>query len=439
MKDDASAAALPQQLARTEGRTNVRWMMLGLVFIGTIINYLDRANMSVVAPLISKEFSISPVAMGFLFSAFSWAFAISTIPGGYLLDRFGTKLVYGLCLTAWSLATTLQILAGGFASLFGLRFGVGAAEAPAFPANNKVATSWFPQREIGVAGSVCSMGIYLGTALLTPVEFYIAERYGWRGVFLSSGVVGLIWAVVWFLFYREPGNSKLANRQELDYIQQGKAAGSPAGKSAGFRWEHCLKLLSFRQMWGVCIGKFAATTTLYFFLTWFPTYLIQARGMTMLHAGAAAIGPYLAAAAGVMFGGWWGDWMVRKGFSVTFARKLPMVIGLLLTGSIVLANFTTSNSIVMVILCFAFFAQGMSSTTWVILSEISPLKLVGMTGSIASFASNIAGIVTPITIGFIVQKTGSFEWALGFCAIVSLVGVLSYTLLMGPVKRLEVE
>lgn len=259
-------------------------MMLGLVFIGTIINYLDRANMSVVAPLISKEFSISPVAMGFLFSAFSWAFAIATIPGGYLLDRFGTRLVYGLCLTAWSLATTLQILAGGFASLFGLRFGVGAAEAPAFPANNKVATSWFPQREIGVAGSVCSMGIYLGTALLTPVEFYIAERYGWRGVFLSSGVVGLIWAVFWFLFYREPGNSKLVNKEELDYIRQGKVTGNPA-MSDGFRWEHCLKLLRFRQMWGVCIGKFAATTTLYFFLTWFPTYLIQARGMTMLHAG----------------------------------------------------------------------------------------------------------------------------------------------------------
>jgi len=439
MKDDATAAVLPQELARTARRTHVRWTMLGLIFIGTIINYLDRANMSVVAPLISKEFSISPVAMGFLFSAFSWAFAIATIPGGYLLDRFGTRLVYGLCLAAWSVATTLQVLAGGFASLFGLRFSVGAAEAPAFPANNMVATSWFPQREIGVAASVCSMGIYVGTALLTPVEFYIAQRYGWRAVFLLSGLAGLIWTMVWFLFYREPRNSRRASEEELAYIQQGKAVGGPASPRGGFRWDDCVKLLSFRQMWGVCIGKFAATTTLYFFLTWFPTYLIQARGMTMLHAGAAAIGPYFAAGGGVMFGGWWGDWMVRRGYPLTTARKLPMVIGLLLTGSIVLANFTTSNALVMVILCFAFFAQGMSSTTWVILSEISPLKLVGMTGSIASFASNIAGIVTPITIGFIVQKTGSFEWALGFCAVVSLVGVLSYTLLMGPIKRLDVE
>ncbi|MBN3727586.1 MFS transporter [Burkholderia sp. Ac-20379] len=413
--------------------------MLGLVFIGTIINYLDRANMSVVAPLISKEFAISPVGMGILFSAFSWAFAIATIPGGYVLDRFGTRRVYGWCLAGWSLATVLQVFAGGFASLFGLRFGVGATEAPAFPANNKVTTSWFPQREIGVAGSVCSMGIYLGTALLTPVEFLIATHYGWRGVFLTTGLAGMLWAVVWFACYREPEHSTQANRQELDYIREGQAAAGAARAREGFRWDQCLKLLRFRQIWGVCLGKFAGTTTLYFFLTWFPTYLIQARHMSMLHAGAAAIGPYLAAAVGVMFGGWWGDWMIRRGYSVTVARKLPMVIGLALTGSIVLANFTDSNALVMAILCFAFFAQGMSSTTWVILSEISPVKLAGMTGSIASFASNIAGIVTPITIGFIVQKTGSFEWALGFCAIVSLIGVLAYTVMMGPIERLKVE
>ncbi|SAK45411.1 major facilitator transporter [Caballeronia hypogeia] len=154
---------------------------------------------------------------------------------------------------------------------------------------------------------------------------------------------------------------------------------------------------------------------------------MQARGISMLHAGTAAVGPYLSAAGGVMFGGGWGDWMIRRGVNVSTARKLPMILGLLFTGTIVLANFTTSNSIVIGILCNAFFAQSMSSTTWVIVSEIAPRELVGMTGSIASFASNLAGIITPITIGFIVQKTGSFEWALGFCAIVAMIGVLFYT------------
>ena len=440
MKNELAADALPPRtLATAQRRTNARWFMLGLVFIGTIINYLDRTNMSVVAPLISKEFAVSPVAMGVLFSAFSWAFAIATLPGGYLLDRFGTKLTYGWCLAAWSVMTTLQTFAGGFASLFGLRFGVGAAEAPAFPANNKVATAWFPQRERGVAGSVCSMGVYVGTAFLTPVEFYVASNYGWRGVFLVSGLLGVVWALVWFAAYREPAQSRFANDAELDYIREGGGVVEKPGAAGPFRWDHCWKLLQYRQIWGVCIGKLAATTTLYFFLTWFPTYLMQARGMSMLHAGTAAIGPYLSAAVGVMFGGWWGDWMIRRGISVSTARKTPMVVGLLLTGTIVLANFTSSNAVVIAILCVAFFAQGMSSTTWVVVSEIAPRDLVGMTGSIASFASNLAGIITPITIGFIVQKTGSFEWALGFCAIVAVVGVLSYTFVLGKVERLVVD
>lgn len=440
MENEATAGTVAGSYAHARRRTRARWWMLGLVFIGTIINYLDRTNMSVVAPQIAKAFSLSPVMMGVLFSAFSWAFAVATLPGGYFLDRFGTRITYGVCLAGWSILTTLQTFAGGFASLFGLRFGVGAAEAPAFPANNKLATAWFPQRERGVAGSVCSMGVYVGTAFLTPIEFYVASTYGWRAVFIVSGLLGLAWAVVWFSAYREPGQSRLANDAELDYIRDGGGVVSAsASKADAFRWDHVWKLLRFRQIWGVCIGKLAATTTLYFFLTWFPTYLMQARGMSMLHAGTAAVGPYLSAAAGVMFGGWWGDWMVRRGVSVSTARKLPMVIGLLFTGTIVLANYTTSNTLVIGILCIAFFAQGMSSTTWVVVSEIAPRDLVGMTGSIASFASNLAGIITPITIGFIVQKTGSFEWALAFCAIVAMIGVLSYTVVLGKIERLNVE
>ena len=437
MKQNLAVNVGAGDIAAVTRRTNARWFMLGLVFVGTIINYLDRTNMAIVAPLISKEFTIGPVTMGFLFSAFSWAFAAATLPGGYFLDRFGTKITYGLCLASWSFLTVLQAFAGGVTSFFGLRLGVGGAEAPAFPANNKLATSWFPQNERGVAGSVCSMGVYVGTALLTPLVFWIASSFGWRAVFLLSGALGLVWAAVWFAAYREPADSAMANAAELDYIREGGAVIGQPPRGEPFRWDHFRKLFTYRQIWGVCIGKLAATTTLYFFLTWFPTYLVQARGMTMLHAGAASIGPYLAAGAGVMFGGWWGDWMIWRGISVNFARKAPMVLGLLLTGSIVLANFTHSNLIVILVLSFAFFAQGMSSTSWVVISEIAPRNLVGMTGSVISFAGNLAGIITPITIGFIVQNTGSFEWALGFCAIVALIGTFAYTVLLGKIERIH--
>ena len=420
-------------------RTRARWLMLGLVFVGTIINYLDRTNMSVVAPLISKEFQVSPIGMGLLFSAFSWAFAVTTLPGGYLLDRFGTKVTYGWCLMVWSAMTVMQGAVGSFAILFGLRLGVGAAEAPAFPANNKVATAWFPQRERGVAGSVCSMAVYVGTALLAPVLFWIASSYGWREVFFVSGSLGLCWAVVWHFCYRDPSESRIANEAELAYIRDGGALAGAPSRGEPFRWDLLRKLLTYRQIWGVCIGKLCATCTLYFFLTWFPTYLVTERGMTMLKAGGASILPYMAAALGVMFGGWWGDWMIRRGMSVNFARKTPMVLGLLFTGTIVLANFTASNTLVIAVLSFSFFAQGMSSTNWVVISEIAPKQLIGMSGSIISFASNLAGIITPITIGIIVQKTGSFAWALGFCGIVSLIGVFAYTVILGRIERLNIE
>jgi ACS family D-galactonate transporter-like MFS transporter len=438
MDHQATAGALPRASTATR-RTKARWIMLGLVFVGTIINYADRTNMSVVAPLISKEFALSPITMGVMFSAFSWAFAVATLPGGYFLDRYGTKLTYGVCLAGWSLMTVLQAFVGGFASLFGLRLAVGAAEAPAFPANNKLATVWFPQKERGVAGSVCSMGVYVGTAFMTPILFWIATTEGWRSVFLVSGGMGVAWAIVWFLCYREPAKSRLANTAELEHIRAGGAVVAGTSEGERFRWDQFRKLLGLRQIWGVCVGKLAATCTLYFFLTWFPTYLVQERGMSMLKAGGASIGPYMAAAVGVMFGGWIGDWMIRRGVSVNIARKLPMVMGLLLTGSIVLANFTTSNVLVIGILSFAFFAQGMSSTSWVVVSEIAPPQLIGMTGSIVSFASNLAGIITPIVIGVIVEKTGSFAWALGFCALVSLVGVFAYTVVLGKIERLHVD
>ncbi|MBV9654142.1 MAG: MFS transporter [Acetobacteraceae bacterium] len=436
---DATKILAPPRAATAVRRTRVRWLMLSLVFVGTVINYLDRTNMSVVAPLISKEFAVTPITMGILFSAFSWAFAIATLPGGYFLDRFGTRLTYGVCLAGWSLLTVLQAFVGGFASLFGLRLGVGAVEAPAFPANNKLATAWFPQNERGVAGSLCSMGIYMGTALLTPVLFWVASDYGWREVFLLSGSLGLVWAGVWFALYREPSESRRANPAELDYIREGGAVVGGTSDGKPFRWDLFRKLLTFRQIWGVCIGKLCANVTLYFFLTWFPTYLVNERGMSMLKAGGASVGPYVAAAAGVMFGGWIGDVMIRRGISVNVARKTPMVLGLLFTGAIVLANFTSSNTLVIFILSFAFFAQGMSSTNWVVISEIAPRQLVGMTGSVISLVGNLAGIITPITIGVIVQSTGSFAWALGFCGIVSLIGVFAYTVVLGKIERLVVE
>jgi len=413
-------------------------MMLGLVFGATTINYLDRANLSVVAPLLAKDLALSPVQMGLLFSAFAWSYAISNLPGGFIVDRFGVRLVYGLAQFIWSAATFTQGFVGSFAAIFGLRLGVGVAESPAFPANNRVVTTWFPQRERGFATSVYVAGQYIGTALFTPLLFWLAGAQGWRSVFLLTGSAGIIWAGIWFFYYRDPRQCARANERELHEIESGGALTGGVAR-APVRWLQVRQLFRYRQIWAICLGKFCISCTLYFFLTWFPTYLIKERHMTMLNAGFFATLPYIAATVGVLCGGFWSDWLLRRGVAMSLARKLPIVTGFAGVTVIALANFTSSNALAITILSFAFFAQGVSSTSWSIISEVAPKELIGITGGVCNFAGNLAGVFTPITIGFILRETGSFDWALGLVGIAGLVGALSYTLLLGPIHRIVLK
>jgi len=203
--------------------TRARVTMLSLLFVATTINYVDRSNLSIVAPFLSKELGLDPVQMGLLFSAFAWSYALANLPGGYLIDRFGSRLVYGIAQLGWSLSTLGLGVVSGFAALFGLRFAVGLAEAPAFPVNNRVVSTWFPQRERGRATSTYASGQYVGSALLSPLLFWMAVHHGWRSVFWVTGVAGIVSAIVWLAVYREPRQSTRANAEEFALITEGGA------------------------------------------------------------------------------------------------------------------------------------------------------------------------------------------------------------------------
>ncbi|MEO8334112.1 MAG: MFS transporter [bacterium] len=420
----------------TEKPTKARYAMLMLLLLATTINYVDRSNLSIVAPFLSKELQLGPVQMGLIFSAFSWSYAIANLPGGYLVDRLGSRLVYGVAQLAWSAATLALGLVSGFAALFALRFSVGIAEAPAFPLNNRVVTTWFPQRERGRATSIYAMGQYIGSALLSPLLFWMASSYGWRSVFWITGTAGIVSALTWLHMYRDPMHSTRANRAELDSIAAGGALTSVPTKERVTR-EQIRRLLRERQVWALGAGKFAIMSSLYFLLTWFPTYLVKERGMTSLSAGFATSLPYIAASIGVILGGLWSDWLLERGAHISSARKIPIVSGFLGATTIVLMNYTSDNRLALVILGFAFFAQGVSSNSWSIIAEVAPAKLLGITGGIINFTGHIAGIVTPILIGYIIRETGSFEWVLAYVALAGVAGALSYTVLLGRIHRIE--
>ncbi|MFM0244539.1 MFS transporter [Paraburkholderia sediminicola] len=452
----ADATTQPNAKASSVRRTKARYQILSLLAIGTMINYLDRTVLGIAAPQLTKELGINAALMGLLFSVFSWSYVASQIPGGLFLDRFGSRVTYFLSMTFWSLFTLAQGLVHGIGALFVFRLGLGVAEAPCFPTNSRVVATWFPQSERAMATGTYTVGEYIGLAFFSPFLFMLMGAFGWRSLFYVVGGVGLVFGLIWWLFYREPHDHPTVNQAELDYIEAGGGlthgkkdaglSGAPAAAGAvgaatatakgGFEWRTIGRLLKHRQLTGICLGQFAGNSTLVFFLTWFPTYLATERHMAWLKIGFFAIMPFIAASIGVMFGGIFSDWLLRRGKSPNVARKLPIIAGLLLASTIILANYVESNVAVIAILSVAFFAQGMAALGWTLVSDIAPDGLLGVTGGIFNFAANLAGIVTPLVVGFIVAATGSFVGALVFIGALALIGALSYIFIVGDIKRI---
>jgi D-galactonate transporter len=424
--------------ASVEKPTRARYFMLSLVLIATVISYVDRMNLSIAAPFMSKDLGIDKVHMGYMFSAFAWTYAFALIPGGYLADRFGSRVAYTGSLALWSLATAAQGLVGGFGSLFGARLAVGAMEAPAFPSNARAVTMWFPARERGLATGIYVMGQYIGTAIFSGLLLWMAVTLGWRTLFFATGATGVVFAIIWYFLYRDPLDSKRANASEIAYIRAGGGEVAKQ-KKASFSFAAVLLLLRYRQIWAICIGKFASFAALTFFLTWFPTYLIEQRHMHMLKAGFFLVLPYVGASVGILIAGSVSDLLIRRGVSLSFARKAPLVIGSLLGTSIVFANLVTSDTACIAILTTAFFAQGFSSMSWAAVSEVAPVQYIGLTSGVTSLSANLAGIVVPIVIGYIVHVTGSFVYALDFVGMLSVIGALSYSLLLGRLHRIVID
>jgi ACS family D-galactonate transporter-like MFS transporter len=432
--------SLTGTVAQQERATRARIGVLGLISFATLLNYLDRAVMGVAAPSMTGELQISPEMMGLIFSAFSWTYAAAQIPGGIVLDRLGTRITYAASLVLWSVATLFHGLVNSVGMLFGFRLALGVAEAPCFPCNSRILSTWFPQDERARANSVYAVGQYAGLAFFSPVLFWIVGAYGWRALFVIAGAVGIVFGLAMYALYREPHQSRRANAAELEYIRAGGGfTTSAAAVSEPFSWTNVRRLMSQRQILGASIGQFCGNSTLVFFLTWFPTYLAEERGMDWIKSGAFAVLPYIAASVGVLLGGYFSDVLLRRTGSASVARKLPIVSGLLLASTIIAANYVDDNLLVIAIMSVAFFGQGMVNLGWTLISDIAPRQLIGLTGGVFNFCANLAGIITPIVIGIIVGQTGSFYGALAFIGALALIGAASYVFVIGDVKRIELR
>jgi ACS family D-galactonate transporter-like MFS transporter len=282
--------------------TRVRWFpILALVAIATMINYLDRTILGIAAPYLTKDLGLTATAMGVVFSAFSWSYALLQIPGGVFLDRFGTRVTYSLALTLWSVCTAIMGLVNNLTTLVATRIGVGIFEAPCFPANSRVLATWFPQTERARANSIYSVGQYAGIAFLSVPLFWITQQFGWRGLFFLAGGLGIALGILMWSYYREPSESPSVNSAEMTLIEAG-GGGEYKGERLKFSWAHVGTLLRRRQVLGASLGQFGGNSTQVFFVTWFPTYLVNVRGMDFINAGLWTALPYIGASIGVLVG-----------------------------------------------------------------------------------------------------------------------------------------
>lgn len=418
--------------------THVRYIVLAMIFINIIINYMDRTNVSIAMPEMAKDIGLSTVEQGLIFSAFGWIYAAMQVPGGILLDKFGSRITYTISLFFWSVVTVFQSMVGNFAQLMGLRLGVGFFEAPVMPANNRAVSYWFPENERGTAIGIYSSAQFLGLAFSTPLLFAIHKSVGWQGLFIITGVIGIIWSLIWFFVYHDPQKSKLIGADELAYIQAGGGITDQDlvqeknnKPKAALNWQN-IKQLFNRRLIGIYIGQFAISGTFWFFLTWFPTYLTEAKHINFLQSGMLSSIPYLAAFCGVILAGNISDRLIRSGRSESFARKAPVITGLLLTLLIMGANYTTKPALIIMFMSIAFFGNGLATITWVFVTALAPKELIGLAGGIFNFCGALSSIVIPIVIGFLVAK-GNFSSALLFIAIIALLGALSYIFIVGKI------
>jgi MFS transporter, ACS family, D-galactonate transporter len=415
-------------------KEKARWLVVFFCFLAIAVNYIDRANLAVAAPHIMKELDIGPAGMGLLLSGFFWTYAVMQLPFGWFVDRVGARLALPLAVGWWSVFTAATAVANGFAAVFGCRLMLGVGEAGAYPSCAKLVSQWFECEERALATSIFDSGSRVGSALSLPIVAAIIAAWGWKASFVITGVLGLVWIVGWVAIYREPAaNAAFARARP----PAGAAAAVETNAASTLRWT---TLFRYRTVWGMMLGFFCLNFVIYFFITWFPSYLVEARGFSLKSLGTLGTLPAIASIPGGWLGGWLSDTLVRRGWSLTAARKTCIVGGMLLSSVITLTGVVPGVYEMLALFAVAYGSLAAAAASiWSLPADVAPTpQHVASLAGIQNFASNLAGIALTTFTGVMLQLTrGSFTIPLvvagGFCVL----GAVSYLLLVGRVEPLR--
>jgi len=411
-----------------------RWMIGALLGVGILINYLDRISLSVAAPQLRTEFHLSPAEVGLFLSAFFWSYSLLQVPAGMLLDRLGPKPIGRWGALLWSAASLLTAVAGGFGGIFAARVLLGVAEAPAFPACAKATGYWFPRSERALATALFDAAAKFSNVIGVPLVAWVVVAFGWRWGFGVTAGLSFAYFVAYWALYRDPGADTRLSAAERQYIVDGGA--TPEGATPAGAINMVGYVLTKAKVWGLTIGFAAYGYSFYLFLTWLPSYLVQAMHMSILTSAEYTAIPWLVATcADLLVGGWLIDRLVGSGRDESRVRKTVLIAGMVLGLAVFGATQTTDPAWAITWISIALGGLAAAAPVgWSLPSLIAPKGGVGTVGGIMNFVNNLMGAAAPIVTGIIVGSTSSFTNAFVVAGVILLIGIGAFVFLLGRIE-----
>ena len=432
----AELARAPEAVASPNPFKKYQFITVSLLLVIGIINYVDRSALSIANTSIQRDMGITPSQMGILLSAFSLAYAFSQLPLGMIIDRLGSKISLGAALLGWSVAQTASGLINSFSAFIGLRVVLGIGEAPMFPSAAKALAEWFEAEKRGTPTGIVLSSTCIGPCLAPPLLTLLMVTWGWRGMFIVTGVFGILVAACWFAFYKSKARY-LAElpaeaRERLLATQAHQQPVTTARPSLRAQLGAWAELFSHKSTWGAVLGFMGVIYMLWLHLTWLPGYFEREHGLSLYQTAWVVSLAYVFGAFGTIIAGRICDRLVKNGASVLGSRKLVVVSALFAAAAFTVPLSFGSGFLLSVgLLCCALFSVNMaSSTAWMIANTVVDSRRVASFGSIQNFGGYLAGSVAPIVTGFSIQQTGSFASAFLISAAVAAVAAMAYVLLL---------
>lgn len=413
---------------------SLRWLILGLLFLSTVINYVDRQALSVLLPTLREELGLSSADYGLITTLFLAAYTAAQIPVGMWIDKAGTRIGFALSIAGWSLAAMMHAFVRGALSLSLLRCLLGVTEAGNWPAGTKAIATWVPQQRRALAMAIFDSGSAVGAIVAPPLVAYLALQFGWRTAFMATGASGFVWLAAWLWVYHAPEQHPWLSPDDRATVLQELGEKKPKAPVFGAPFRRIIKT---RQLWGLMVTRMVATPVWWFYVFWLPDYLSQERGFQLADIGYYGWIPYLTVDLGKMFGGAVSDALLARGFSVTLARKSVMLGGALaMLGGLQVAGAPTAASAIAWV-CVATFGFGMWSANILALhADVFPAETMGSAMGTTLMAASLGGAVFTYTVGRVVDRVGYAPvfWVVGSLAMLACLALFFW---LGRVERIR--